>query len=493
MKRALLILLLLFIPFTLIMAKVNFNGAYESSFTFIRDNQEYKWQLASPWHRLELRFYADPIPNTEFFLKTYADSWRTTADSDRKEAFYLDEGHIKYRWGDSDYIESFLFVRETRFWLGDPLLNLVNNDYDKWDDKKVSGLTYEMNGFLPGFWSKFFITKMVDSDIDNAGIRVYEKLLKNNVHIGSTITYKKWQGSKNYYNSVYAGDLWVGIIKKVLNLTGEAGISRTPTLITDKNDVLACKIEVKGDRPLQALLNKNIGSLSYRLGYRDIGNDFRAYLSKDYDNDRKFDQIGYDLNVQYLFPIKAITLKYYRDYYKRHYENYQVNDNQLEAYIEFIKGFRWKNYYQIYHELNTDRIQITQLDGSVIEVNFVDNTWQHYLTQLEMENSIAYVKLQFKIKNIYTEYLKYLYGTEYSINITQKLKSINRLIIIDEGNRARKTFFSQIQYRYGENTDFYLGYGEESDSNDDLVNDDNFVEGDNNIVHKAHLYVKVGF
>lgn len=496
-----LFLLIFLLSIISLEAKVNFNGAYESSFALTRDDQDYKWQLDHPWHRIELRLFADPVKNTEFFLKTYADSWRTIDGVERKEAFYVDEAHIKYIWGGKDFMETFLFVRETRFWLGDPLLNLVNNDYDKWDCKKVSGFTHEINGYIPGFWSKFFAAKMYESDVDTGGARIYKKFADDYIFIGSTCTYKKWTGGKNNYNMVYAGDLGFHLFKKkYITITGEVAGSQTPTLTTEYNDEYAYIAELKGGQGYTSSIFKThstllyvLGSFGYRFAYRDIGRDFRAYLSKDYDNDSKFDQKGYQANLNYFFPVKAINLKYFRDYYDKHYENYTINDNQFEIYIEFIKGFRWKNWYQLYHELSDDKVEVTLLDGTTKEVNSIDNLWRHYLTQLEMENDLAYVKLQFKIMNIYTDYLKYLYGVEYTINITDKMKSINRLAMIDEINRTRKTFFSQIQYRYGDNTDFYLGYGDENHSNDDLINDNDFANSEIDIVHKIHLYVKVGF
>ncbi len=493
MKNLILTLILISTCINLLNAKVSLNGSYESSFTINRDNQDYKWQAYDPYHKVSLWFFADPVKNTEFFLKTYADSEREINSHEKRKAVYLDEAHVKYRWGNKDFIETYLFARETRFLLGNPLINLVNNDSDKWDDKNVSGFTYEMQGYIQGLYAKCFAAKMYELDTDTTGFRVYEKIINDKIHAGTTFAYKKWSGGKENYNVVYAGDVFFHIVNRLVKISGEYSKSKTPALITDTGDFEAYKVEFNGDMNLYKYIGNNLGDISYRLTYKNIGKDFRAYLSKEYDNDRKFDQLGYNTSIQYGFPIKAITLRYHRDNYKRHYENYKINDNQFEVYTEFIKGFRWKNYYQIYHELNTDKILIIQLDGTAKEVNFIDNTWRHYLTQLEMENKLAYVKLQFKIKNIYSIYLKYLYGVEYSIKITEKLKSINRLIIADEIYQTRKTLFSQIQYKYGDNTAFYLAYGEENDSNKDLVNDDGFVESDQGIVHKVHLYVKMDF
>ncbi len=486
MYRVILILILLLNALNL-NADISLNGAYEGSIDLYRDSNNYKWELSNPWNRVELRLWTKPVDNGEFYIKTYGDSWNTVNNYERHDGFYLDETHIKYKIGKSkDNIESYLFYREVKFWLGDPLLNLVNNDYDKWGDKSVSGFTVDINGYLPGFYMKVFGARLYNSAVDGYGIRIYEKILKNILHFGATGTYKKWQGSVDNYNFVYAGDIWANILKTYL--TVEFSQSKTPVILNNEEDNIAYKIELR-----RTLDFASVGEFSLIGSYRDFGKNFRAYLSKDFDNNSKFDRKGFYFESKYKVPYRAITLLYHLDYWRKHYQNYSVMDNYFEIYIKFIKGFRWKSSYQRYSEYDWDKVTITTLTGETKTVDLIDNTWQHFFTQLEMENDLAYVKVQFKAKNMFTEYLKYLYGVEYSINITSKFKSLNRLIIADEIYRTRYTFFSQIQYRYSDNVNVYLGYGNENDSNDDLVNDDNFVESNNNIEHKIHLYVKAGF
>ncbi|MDD5066351.1 MAG: hypothetical protein PHF84_04830 [bacterium] len=487
MNRTILIVLFLFLALELD-AGVYLNGSYETSLDIYRDDKQYKWQLDSPWHRLELRLKGDPVQGAEFYFKTYADFWTSVNSYERRDKFYLDEAHARYKVGEKDSFETYLFQRELRFWLGDPLFNLVNNDQDKWNDKKVSGLSAEVNGGIPGFWMKGFAARLYEANTDAAGIRLNEKLIRDIFHIGATATYKNWHTDRFSYNQVSSGDLWFNIYQ--FYLTAEMGTSRTPSLPEHQKENLAMKAELRRDFDLNGM---GVGDVTLISSVRDIGRNFRAYLSKDYDDNRKFDQKGYYLETKYRVIRRAVTFTYHRDYFQRHVEDYSVTDDYFETYIEFIRGFRWKNWFQNNHELNTDRITVSRLDGSTSEISSIDNLWQHFFTQLEMENELAYVKLQFKVKNMYSDYLRYIYGTEYSINITKKMKSINRVVVVDELYRSRTSFFSQLQYRYGENTDFYLGYGNEDDTKDDLVNDDDFVESDKDIEHKIHLYVKASF
>lgn len=485
--RGVLILFLLF-PASSLSAGVRLNGGYETSLDLVRDNRPYRWQMDNPWHRLELRFSSDPVPGSEIFLKAYGDVWITVNNIERKDKFFLDEAHMKYRWGEKDTLETFLFFRELRFWLGDPLLNLANNDQDKWNDKKVSGLSSELNGCLPNFWMKFFLARMFDANTDAAGVRIQEKWIRDRLHTGLTVTYKNWHAESTGYNAVAAADIWGRLYQ--FDLAAEGAVSDTPTITDHRKENWALKTELRRNIDLDSA---GIGDIGLIASVRDIGRNFRAYLSKDYDNDRKFDQRGYFFEGKVKVARKAVTLTVRRDYFQRHKRDYSVTDDQAESYVEFIRGFRWKNFFQAYRERDREKVSVTLLDGSVIETDYLDNLWRHFLTQLEMENRTAYVKLQFKIKNMFTDYLKILYGVEYSINITAKLKSINRLVIADEVYRSRTSLFSQIQYRFGENTDFYLGYGNEDDTRDDMVNDDDFAESDKGIEHKVHLYVRASF
>ncbi len=462
------------------------NGSFESSIDIQRDSNNYKWEMYNPWNRIELRFWSSPLNKTEIYAKAYGDSWRTENNYERHDSFYLDEAHIGFKSGEKDNFITYLFIKECRFWLGDPLLNLVNNDYDKWDNKNVSGVVTSISGFFPGFYSKIFGAKLFNSKVNAYGIRIYKKILENHLSVGLTSTYKDWEGDKNNYNLVYASDIWFNIKKTYF--TFEIGQSITPDILNYTQNNISYKGELR-----KTLNSFKLGELGIIASYRDYGKNFRAYLSKDFDNNRLFDQKGIYLETKYKVPHKAITITYHLDYWQKHFENYRIMDNYLELYIKFIKGFRFKSFYQRYSEYDWDKVTITDLNGNIEEVPLLDNVWQHFFAQLEMENKLVYVKLQFKIKNMFTDYLKYLYGVEYSINITDKLKSLNRFIIVDEVYRTRYTLFSQIQYKYSNNVDFYLGYGNESDSNDDLVNDDNFVESNRNIEHKIHLYIKASF
>lgn len=481
-------------------AKTYLNGSYETSLDLYRDTGEYKWQMNYPWHRIELRFYSDPFKNIEVYFKTYGNISTTYSGRNSNytyQFFQLAESHIHYGFGNNNNkIDIYLFAKQNRFYLGDPLFYLVNTDKDKWDwdgstdTSRVAGASLEMEGYIPGFGLRYFNARMYEQNVDAYGLRVYDNLIKEKLRIGATATYKKWQGGVKNYNFVMASDLWFNLYKNYITI--ELANSETPGDYTLKEDTDAYKLEYR--RNLDFLdLGLPIGDFDIIFSVRDIGEDFRAYLSKDYDEYRKYDQIGYYIETKYRVPKKAITITYHRDYYKQHTETYSETEDYFETYIEFIKDFNFKTWYKTLHQFNWEKTEVERLDGTKTMEYVQDDRWSHFFSQLEMQNPLAYVKLQFKIMNIRTEYLRYIYGVEFSVNITEKLKSLNRVLVVDEIYRTRNTLWSQIQYKFGDNTDFYLEYGNDSYVNDDLVNDNDFVESDNEMEHKIHLYIKVGF
>jgi hypothetical protein len=484
---------LLFLLTANIYSETYLNGSYETSFD-IRKTSSYKWAVDYPWHRLEARLYSEPIKNFSFFLKTYANvdaTYEKDSTKFKREIFQLAESHLNYKIGKKDKVEFYFFANQIRFYLGDPLFYLVNTDKDKWDEDggigtaRVAGSTIEIEGFIPNFYSKFFIAKMYRQNVDAYGARIYDNIISEKLRLGFTSTYKRWSSNPNDYNLVLASDLFFNIFKN--SITFEIAKSKTPSDYSIKNDDLALKVEYRKD------FETFLGGLNLIASYRDIGKDFRAYCSKVYDNDRKYDQKGYYFESKYRFPKKAITLTYHRDFYKKKKINYSETEDYIEGYVEFIKDINLKIYYLTTHQFNSDKVEITKLDGSKAWVYLQDDRWSHFFSQISMQDKKTLIKLQFKIRNIKTEYLQYIYGTEISINLTEKLKTLNRFLIVDEIYRTRDTFWSQLQYNFGQNTDFYLEYGNDSYVNDDLVNDKDFVESNNSMEHKIHLYVKLSF
>ena len=96
-----------------------------------------------------------------------------------------------------------------------------------------------------------------------------------------------------------------------------------------------------------------------------------------------------------------------------------------------------------------------------------------------MENKIAKLLTQFKIKDINTLEDKQLGGIELSANITDKTRVFTRGMIANDKAGSRHSIFAEIQYRISGNTELYLQYGPGWWGAYGLVNDDSFASSGN--------------
>ncbi len=92
-----------------------------------------------------------------------------------------------------------------------------------------------------------------------------------------------------------------------------------------------------------------------------------------------------------------------------------------------------------------------------------------------MENKLAKLLTQFKIKNINESNEKQIAGIELSVNLSDRWKLFTRGMIANDRAGSRHSFFTEIQYRIGGNTEFYLQYGPNWYGSYGLVNDDGFA------------------
>ena len=180
------------------------------------------------------------------------------------------------------------------------------------------------------------------------------------------------------------------------------------------------------------------------------------------------------INSHYLIPKRAITFVLNYSYNQKIVpdtisvfthsiqlkEIYDVSTTLYsEVYLEFINGFKGK-----------------------IAFNKSDNNWQgalykHYdfFTELSVENSLAKLLAQFKIKDLGEVWEKHITGLELSVNLADRWKFFTRGMIINDMVGSRYSFFTEIQYRTGGNSELYLQYGPSNWGQYGLVNDDGFT------------------
>ena len=258
--------------------------------------------------------------------------------------------------------------------------------------------------------------------------------------------------------------------------TSEIAISNVPSdsSITDLNDDyqskdffksnVAIKSELKGLR----IGSPNSGYWFFTPGVFSYGNTYRNYMGDNQSN-----RYGYWLSSYYLVPQRAITLTLnYNQSQKLVADSITVFSDSLyskgifdptiniyaEVYIEFVNGFKGK-----------------------IAFNKKDEKWQgklykHYdfFSEISVENSLAKLLGQFKIKDLGETWEKHIAGIELSVNLTDKWRFFTRGIIADDRVGSRFSIFTELQYRMSGNTELYLQYGPSYWGQYGLVNDDSF-------------------
>jgi len=446
-------------------AGMSIDGFYENNLTL---NGRLRWTVEEPHNYLELRFHGSPMPNLEGFLKIYAQSDRffNNNAAERYRLYDMIEAHAKYRWEKG--AEVVLFSRENRFWFPQGLMELVS----QWvvnDGGNAQGMRVD-------FWNLWkFYGVAIHSDYSQSGgedaniLRVNLPLFGDRVRVSSTLARKDWEGSSQNFNTVVSVDGYaaLGRIVPFLRKFGTIGCaaefarSRIPEPYDSAGNT-AFKAEIREVR---------LGDLSLKLSYRDIGPNFRSYLSSDYDYGQRFNETGFNINASYFFPTRAVNLTTYYDEYwapqnrtflpgpANPLHRYQEWYNEL--YVEFIHDVKYKVYYKYYRgwDVNYDAYKI----------------YPTLFNEISFEDYFAKVKLQFRWKDIGTPYEIQAFGVELNANLSQNLKLYMRAMNVNEISESRQTVFAQLQYHAFSNTEFFLEFGNPGDSDNDLTNDDDFV------------------
>ncbi|MFH1755619.1 MAG: hypothetical protein ABIA59_07925, partial [Candidatus Latescibacterota bacterium] len=222
--------------------------------------------------------------------------------------------------------------------------------------------------------------------------------------------------------------------------------------------------------------------------YNYFGENFRGYMSRRFDEDRQYNRKQYHVEGIVLMPKKAITLTVAYDFYKKIFideegGNYRPTYNLYsELYLEFINGFKGKVAYSRWHGF----------DGSGEVFDFY--TYPNLFAELSVENSIAKVRIQGRIRDYQTFREVFAYGYDMEFNATGKLKGYLRVLNVNEETEARATVFAQVRYDIGWGAEFFVEYGD-PDQSRDMVNTDWFVnEGANNrLEHRAKMFLKIYF
>jgi len=504
-------------------------GYYEIENDMMRIDRH--WQFGPPAsegvprHYLELKYLSYPYANLESFFKLRVESNRDdnmTPRIDYKYPFFLAaEGHVKFsgpKW------ESFIFYRQNRSWIYDePLLGLIDQDKVKNDNwgPQSSGVRADFwnvtLGKIKGLGGTFVYfddggtfnwtsdpNKAVADGTDNLIMRLRKNSYADRLNVGATFLRKDWTNtgvSKQYvaasYNELGAFDVSLyprnmvarGLAIGPVNLENTSWISEL-AVSDDPFQIETSNIRGKDNRYAFSTEIRNIrlSNLIFHARYNDFGENFRDYLSRRFDDNREFNRRQYHLEGIVLFPNKAVTGTVAYDFYQKRIvdeeggERRPTSNLYTELYVEFIKGFKGKVSYNRWHGFDAS--------GEVFDFY----TYPNIFGELSVENRIAKVRIQARVKDLRTFRQVVAYGYDMEFNATGKLKGYFRILNVNEETEARSTVFASVRYDIGYGAEFFVEYGNGYNS-ENLVNTDNFVnEGSSDrIAHQAKMFLKIYF
>ncbi len=503
-------------------------GYYEAEVAMER--QDGSWHFGAPSsngiprHYAELKWWSWPNDNLEMFFKLRAENNRDDDRTARVDYYHPSwlaaEGHLKLRGG---HYEAYLFSRQNRFWINDePLLSLIHEDKLKNDDwgPKAQGLRVDFWDVdvpgVPGLGGTLIYSDNGGTytwpggeeqwDGEDAWIaRLRQRSWSERLEFGATFLRKDWtdtgnEGYRSRYglmrNNIYAADVAffprnlveTGLYLGPLNLeqsrlTAELAVSETP---------FRERVFGESERHNRAIAAEvrdiHVGDLILHGWYLDFGENFRDYLSRRFDDDRQYNRVQTHGEAIWLVPRKAVTAKLVYDHYRKRVPDEPVGGLRPttewygELYMEFVNGFkgrvahrRWRGF-----------------DASAEVNDFY--TYPDWYAEVSVENFLAKIRLQARIKDAGTFRELTAYGFDMNVNITERLKGYLRMLNVNEQIEARHTMFAQVKYDIGMGAEFYFEYGDPGQS-DNLVYTDWYVNEDNgdNLRDRIKLLVKTWF
>ncbi len=415
------------------------------------------WGLDNPRLYAELRLKTSPWTDIDTFLKLVAESnnWQDSEETDTYEKtslLYLKEGHIRFR---GSRVEAYLFSRQDRFWLNEPLLGVLDQGWVKDDSygPRAQGIRLDFWDTY-GFQGAAFYS---DTSYENEyrGGRVTRDFASDRIVLGST--YARCDYSDFDEVIAFDGEVAVGELVPALRRFGRM------TWATEYGRNTSRDPRHPGDEGRNGfkteLRDLKVGPLRFLVSYEDIGEIFYAEQMASGDQKNKNGYSRYYAEAHYRIPTKAINLKgwTYKDSPKEgdDAEEGVKQEWGTEAYLEFVNGFTGKVEYKVYENR--------------------DGVWPNLFTEVTGENRLVKLVLQYRIKDIDSDYELTAYGFGVNVNLSDNWKFYARVMNVDELTESRQTAFAQIRYLAWSGAEFFVEYGN-SDHSNDFTNDGDFVD-----------------
>lgn len=474
-------------------AQTKLEGEYQFQVDLRKQDRFYEWDFDSnnndTFNQVQLRLFSAPSPGIEAFLRTEAE-WNSGSNHNARPRLQYRDAHLRFRreFGRRG-VDTYLFSRQNRYWVENHLIQAVQDGpmgnygngqgirIDTWGFAGLhTALVYsDFSSPCLGQSSSPFGTTRCDSvrsglTDDGYVARVWGPFLKDKLRAGFTYNRKneREEGDRSQdlqFTEVYAADLRATLRDVDYRIEIARGRENILTGRVHRGELPADALQWHLGRfslahpqaalPQDMILKAEARSFrlgTSRLGYFNaaptfwiLGPQFRNQLG-----DGNNDEHGLALNTWYLLPTRAITLTTnYVQYQKEVFQQRKVRELYEEMYTEYVNGFTTKFAYR--------RRRTEDFNPGTQETGLTKN--DDLFGELVVENTLAWLRVQGRVKDLGTPFRKDLMSIETSVNVSHSVKIYNRYTFANDPGRLRKGMFTELQYRPTGNVELFLAYG----------------------------------
>jgi hypothetical protein len=414
-------------------AAVRLEGYYETEAVAESDNtlqEGERWVFNPMRHLYEFKFSASPQRRFELWTKFNSDNNNIDRNLHVRR-FWLIEGHVKVA---GNNWEAYGFTKEDRYWTA-PVLS----QFFTWADGgrlrtgDNMGIRLERWNAWKGLHGTFIYTDYsgnVEPAEDAKVLKVDRYWEGAKLFLAGYYCRKDWnrapdgsiEYNPDYYNQVFGFDArWTRSFEWAMQL-GHSTIPGDRVYgLNDNSWVFATELR-----------NLRAGPFQLMVSHRNYGKEFFAVTTKV-----RYEHYHQD-------PIGTVREQ-------------SVDQVYTEMYIEWLHGFATRSYFE-----KTDNI---------------DGRWKHFFGELLVENSLAKLKTQFKVRNLNTPYEEVLYGIDLGFKLSDRFKANLRALTSDHRLTvmSRQSLWAQVIYHVGDQMELTFDYGPSWHGDNDLTNDGDFA------------------
>jgi hypothetical protein len=456
-------------------AVTKLEGEYQLQLDLRKQDRIYKWDFDSnnndTFGLTQFRLFSSPVANSEAFVKVEAE-WNSGGNGDRRPQFQYREAHVRFRWpapGEVTGAEVYLFSRQDRFWVENHLIEVVRPGSltDNGNGQGVRFNVWGPNGFAFNAIASDFSGQSNPSSGAQVGaptatddayvLRLRREFLGRKLRTGVTYNRKvESQPGERAFTEVFAGDLRLALgTTDVLIEYAESHNKRVAGFRDGQWNLDRFRLsDTKAWMPSDAVLRAEVRAITIglpKLGFFSVAPSY-WFLGPDYNNQLgggNNDEEGYYINSWYLLPERAITLTAnYLNYVREVNDKKKITEFYGEIYTEYVYGFRSKFFYRDRVTRDFNNAEYTEITKN-----------RDFFTEVQVENRLAWLRIQAKLKDLWTPLKKTITSMETSINLTERMKVYNRFTFANDPTRLRRGLFSELQYRPGPNVEMFLSYG----------------------------------